>query len=332
MTRSQRLALLRLAALAGLALASCTAFESDLPLEPPPLVDMEEPVALLQDPEDEAQRRALDPGAFSGIYVEDARESLEAMTGEAVGVRVARVVENSPGAVAGVEPGDLLLEVDDGSAPVALHWPSEWRAIELAHVAGTRLELSLERLGNERQVELVLEERVAPPARASALRLREETRVGIAVRAPTEVEARAAGLAPGAGAIVVGLARASPWRAAGLAFGDLVVAIEGEPLPAPQLLMDRIREAPAESALDLRIRRGSEELEIRAPLSRRARELQSVSIPLVLTYESGGGRTLFSLLLGVVRWRSTAAAWRLRLLWILSFGAGDEDRLIEVDA
>jgi S1-C subfamily serine protease len=293
---------------------------------------MEEPVALLQEPDDEAERRALDPGAFSGIYVEDARESLEAMTGEAEGVRVARVVENSPGASAGIEVGDLLLEVDDGSARTALHWPSEWRGIELAHSGGTRLALTVERLGNEREVELLLEDRVVPSARGSALRLREEERVGIAVRSPTEVEARAAGLAPGAGAVVVGLSRASPWREAGLTFGDLVVSVDGEPLPGPEALLERIRGAPADAKLDLRVRRGEEEVALAAPVTRRAKELQSVSVPLILSYESGGGRTTFSALFGIVKWRSTPAAWRLRLLWILSFGGGDEDRLIEVDA
>jgi C-terminal processing protease CtpA/Prc len=264
--------------------------------------------ALLQEPDDEAERRTLDPGAFSGIYVEDARESLEAMTGEAEGVRVARVVENSPGASAGVEPGDLLLEVDDGSARTALHWPSEWRGIELAHSGGTRLGLVLERLGNEREVELVLEDRVVPAARTSALRLREEEHVGIAVRAPTEVEAREAGLAPGAGAVVVGLSRASPWRAAGVTFGDLLVAVDGTALAGPEALLELIRAAPADASFDLRVRRGSEELELAAPTSRRARELQSVSIPLILSYESGGGRTLFSVLQCIVRWRSTQAA------------------------
>ena len=37
-------------------------------------------------------------------------------------------------------------------------------------------------------------------------------------------EARAAGLGPGGGAVVVGLSERSPWRAAGLRFGDLIVA------------------------------------------------------------------------------------------------------------
>jgi hypothetical protein len=35
--------------------------------------------------------------------------------------------------------------------------------------------------------------------------------------------------------------------------------------------------------------------------------------------------------LGLIRFTQTRAAWRMRLLWLFSFGAGDSDRLIEVD-
>ncbi|MBI5364967.1 MAG: PDZ domain-containing protein, partial [Planctomycetes bacterium] len=77
--------------------------------------------------------------------------------------------------------------------------------------------------------------------RAEAERFREEAKAGVVVRTATEVEARAAGLAPGAGAVVVGLARKSPWRAAGVRFGDLVVTVDGEPVAHPEVLMSALR-------------------------------------------------------------------------------------------
>ena len=54
--------------------------------------------------------------------------------------------------------------------------------------------------------------RVAPAERDEGARFREEERVGFIVRSATEVEARSAGLAPGAGVVLVGLAAGSPWR------------------------------------------------------------------------------------------------------------------------
>ncbi|MFQ5517227.1 MAG: RNA polymerase sigma factor, partial [Acidimicrobiia bacterium] len=67
-------------------------------------------------------------------------------------------------------------------------------------------------------------ERLRPADRGETERFREEDRVGVVVRTATEVEARAVGLGPGGGAVVVGLSRTSPWREAGLRFGDLIVA------------------------------------------------------------------------------------------------------------
>src|SRR6187402_3709254 len=94
----------------GLALAGA-ACRSAPPESAPPLATMEEPLALRAEPDDEAQRAELDPGAFSGVLVIDGRQSLEALLGEPEGVLVERVVENSPGAAAGLEPGDLLFEL-----------------------------------------------------------------------------------------------------------------------------------------------------------------------------------------------------------------------------
>jgi C-terminal processing protease CtpA/Prc len=92
---------------------------------------MEEPLPLAHEPDDEAARRELAPGTFTGVVVGDARTSLDAMLEEPEGLLVTAVVENSPADFAGIEAGDLLLEV---RAPEGhpLRWPangarSSWR-------------------------------------------------------------------------------------------------------------------------------------------------------------------------------------------------------------
>jgi C-terminal processing protease CtpA/Prc len=172
---------------------------------------------------------------------------------------------------------------------------------------------------------------VAPGAREDAPRVREEQRVGVVLRGATEVEARAAGLAPGAGAVVVGLSLDSPWRAGGLVFGDLITRVDGEALAHPEALVDRVRMADEDARLALDVRRGELEFAVSLALSRRARETTHVHVPLILRYEREREASTTSVLLGLVRVRRTRAAWDARLLWLFSFGRGDADRLVEVE-
>lgn len=299
--------------------------------ERPPLADLEEPLDLLAEPDDEAERQRLPAGAFSGLVLEDARDTLAAKLDESPQLRVAAIVENSPADAARLEVGDLLLEVRvDGGAPRELRRPSEWREIELTAAPGAEVELLVDRAGREARTRLQLAPRAGPAPREPVERFREEERVGIVLRTATEAEARAAGLGPGGGAVVVGLSRGSPWRAAGLRFGDLLTAIDGRPVAHPQDVLVAIRGAETET---LRIdgRRAATAFAVDAPLSQRASELTEITLPLLFSYEADRGRSEWSLLLGLVNYRSTAAAWRFRLLWLIAIGGGDEDRLLEVD-
>ena len=316
----------------ALLLPGCSLGPSELPADPPPLRDLHEPLPLFEEPADEPRRRDLPPGSFTGVYVGDARESLEALLGEPEGLAVVRVVENSPGQAAGLEPGDLLLEVNAGSGPRALAWPSEWRALELESAPGSPWLVLYDRAGLERETELVPVPRLRPAERSPAERFREEDRAGVVVRTATEVEARAAGLGPGAGAVVVGLAKGSPWRAAGLRYGDLVVAVDGAPVSHPQVLLDAVRGAEPGAVLALDVRRGGTSASVDAPLSRRGRELREASVPLLFSYENDGERRELSLLLGLFRCRRTPAAWSTRFLWLIHFEGGDADELVEVES
>ena len=316
------------ASLAVLTLA-CAGCAAALPRESPRLRAMEEPLELARELVDEAARRALEPGAFTGVVVGDARASLDAMLEEPEGLLVTAVVENSPADWAGIEPGDLLLEVRTPEAR-ALRWPSEWRQIELAAEPGARLVLLLDRAGAERTCELTPEPRLHPPERATGERLREEERAGIVLRTATEVEARAAELGPGGGAVVVGVTRESPWRAAGVRFGDLVRAVDGVEVAHPMVVLERIR-ATESDEVELELVRDGERSSVRAPLSRREGETRELAIPLVFRYGKESDRTRWSALLGIVHWESTPAAWRLRCLWFIRLSRGDADRLESSD-
>jgi C-terminal processing protease CtpA/Prc len=320
-----------IALVAAAGIPGCTTMRT-VPEEPPPLADLEEPLELFEEPEDELERRELDPGAFTGIEAADARQTLDAMVGDPGAVRVARIVENSPADLAGIREGDLLLAVRiDGEQEVrTLDWPSEWREVELGIEPGSTLEVALDRAGRSMTATLEVLPRARAAPRQEAVRFREEERVGVVVRTATEVEARAAGLAPGGGAVIVGLSLGSPWRGAGLTFGDLIVAIDGEPVDHPQVILNAIRRTSPGKTLEITFRRDGQESSVEARNSRRDQELRHFRIPLLYSYENERGVRDVSVLLGIFRYRSTTAAWRLRLLWFFSFEGGDADRLEEV--
>lgn len=301
-----------------------------LPEQAPPLANLEEPLDLRNEPDDEAARQRLPAGCFSGLYLEDARDTLASKLQDQGQLRVVQVIENSPAAAAGLVVDDLLLEATVGNGePVALLRPSDWRRIEQQTPPGTAVQLVVDRAGREATTRLVLVPRLAPAPRQAGERLREDQRVGVVFRTATEVEAHGAGLPAGAGAVLVGMAANSPWRHAGLRFGDLLTHCNGEPIRHPQDLLQAIQRADA--PLRLTYRRHEQNTEVRAATSRRAQEVREISLPLLFSYERDRKTTEWSFLLSIFHYRSTAAAWRFRLLWIIGFGGGDADRLLEVD-
>lgn len=320
---------MRLLALPSLLLLAACSMGSDLNKTPPPLRDMEEPLELKTEPDDESARGSLDLGSFSGLVVADARDTLAAKLDEPSQLRVSQVVENSPAMAAGLQVDDILLEAAVGDAKLQpLAHTSEWRKIELDQRPGTKVTVLVDRAGREVKTSLSLTARVRTPARIAAETFREEARVGLVFRTATEVEARAASLGPGGGAVVIGLSKSSPWRSAGIRFGDVLATVDDRPLSHPQDLLTALRD-PDRQRVRLSVFRDGKPIAIDAPLSSRASALEEISIPLIYSYERNRGSTEWSAILGLLKYRSTAAAWRFRLLWLISFGGGDEDRLIE---
>lgn len=318
---------LSLLALALVALSGCAGTE--LPREAPALADMEEPLELHEEPADEGARRALPKGTFSGLVVADARRTLAAMESESAGVRVVNVIENSPADFAGLEEGDLVLLAVTPDGEREIRYPGDWRAVELETPPGTEVEVLYDRAALEGFATLTLEPRLRAADRKETRRHREERRVGVVLRTATEVEARAVGLPPGGGAVVVGLSRASPWRDAGLQFEDLIVAVGDEPVSDPRQVIEAVEAAEAGERLALTVRRGAEELVFDAAVAERQEELRTISIPFVFSRTHERGETETSVLWGLVRHRTTEVAWEWRLFWLISFSGGEQDRLVE---
>jgi len=314
-------------------LGGCGYLYPDLPESNPPLADMEEPLELFEEPDDEALRRSLPGGVFTGLYVKDAVASLEEIEEAAGGILVERIVENSPADAARLLPGDLLLSVavNEDPVPTPLLWASTWRDIELRATPGDQFRVLYDRAGVEREISFPVVARTRSAQRGSTVRYREEERVGLVVRTATEVEARVGGLAPGGGAVVVGLSRISPWRAAGIRFEDLILAVDDRIVAHPQVILDAIREAPEDALLRVKVSRGNEILSMETPVSSRVNNINEFEIPLLFAHETRPGENATSFLLGFIGYRETEAAWEFRLLWFITFRGGDADRLKEVE-
>ncbi|MEE8142790.1 MAG: hypothetical protein V3T77_06795, partial [Planctomycetota bacterium] len=327
----------------------CALFPSPLPDEPLPLHDMEEPLAYFQEPEDEAARKEIPWGSFTGIAVRDAATNMEQLVEQqkphsereegqplqqSEGVMVAEVVDHSPGDRAGIKPGDLLLEVLEVNGMEQLRplqWPGDWRKVELEALPRSTLLVRYDRAGVSTNVRLELLQRIRPRERDPVVRYREEQRVGAVFRTATEVEARAAGLGPGGGAVLVGLAKGSPWRRVGLRYQDLIVEAAGRKVDHPQVLIEAIRESPYPKGLTLHYLRQGEEYVVQAPVSRRAGELRKFSLPPLFSYEKERGVSETSFLFWIFQWKRTTVAWEFRFLWFFKFAGGEADRLEKVD-
>ncbi|MBL8898511.1 MAG: PDZ domain-containing protein [Planctomycetes bacterium] len=315
------------------AVALLGACSTKLPREAPPLVDIEEPLALREAPSDDEERRALAFGVFTGATLQVAQNVLDQRDEESEGLRVERIVENSPADAAGLEVGDLVFEVSvAGGRRIELAWPSEWRSLELEASAGVPWTVRFDRAGEERTVALVPVPRVRPADAPVVEHFREEQHVGVVFRTATEVEARAAGLAPGGGAVVIGLSRSSPWRTAGVRFGDLLVAIGERRIAHPQVALDELRRAGEENqTVELELFREGRPLEVRALSSVRFEEVYDVSIPLLYSFERERGRIEHSFLLGLIGHEANEVAYSWTFLWLITFRGGQSDRLVEVD-
>ncbi len=343
MTRSLPLVL---AVLAALSAGACKSLGSDLPTDPPPLFDMEEPAAFLIDPDDEAARSELPLGSYSGVHVHDAVQAAGSLdedalsldeepasldddaSGASTGVLVRRVIENSPGDAAGLQPDDLLHSVGEpGRGELPLQYASDWRGVEDDTSPGTRITVRYDRAGLEKTAEVVMAQRARPRDRLSTSRSREGLRAGIVLRTATEVEASRAGLAAGAGAVIVGLSRNSPFRGAGLKYGDVLASVGGRRVAHPQVVLDVIRNAEEDAVLPVTAVRGEERRKGQVALTERVTGLRNVSIPLIYSCGTERGETETSILSGLLLQRTTRAAWEWRVLWLFSFSGGDADRL-----
>jgi S1-C subfamily serine protease len=304
---------------------------SQLQTKADPLENMEVSRTLLAAPQDEEQRKELPPGVFTGVAVSDSQQSLEEQLKAPEGVLVTGIVENSPGAAAGIQEGDIILKTAiDDNTPNLLRWASDWFRLEQTAQPGSDIHIYYDRAGRNFETIIKPVKRISPPSRLAGNSFREEAKVGIIVRNASEVEAGKAGLTRGEGCVVVGLSGTSPWRKAGVIFGDIITEINGKIIKNPQELLITINDLKKGDDVKIVVFRDDKKITINTSVSKRQKETKDVDIPFIFSYGNKGGIEKTSILFDLLSIRKTRVASEYKLFWLIKYTAGDSNRLEEI--
>ncbi len=186
--------------------------------------------------------------AMIGVTVQEVNQSLadSFKLPRPEGALVAGVEPGSPAAQAGLQPGDVLQQIDGRPIVGSADLPA---AVTLAQ-PGDKVALQVWRNGAARQVELTLADadrshQAAPDDDDASRAASGKARLGLALRPLAPGEKREAGI--GEGLVVEQVS--GPAAAAGVQPGDLLLAVNGQPAKSVQAVRDAVSHADKAVAL-----------------------------------------------------------------------------------
>ena len=203
---------------------------------------------LLQGPPVEAAEPGESGRAFLGVGVRDLTGEARKASGTEAGALVTEVIEDSPAAEVGLEPGDVITAVGDEKINSGADLVETVRRLS----AGDRVRIEYYREGARCQADVRLAEhpepvRGEPPARRGPPAERPSGPGGAGPHAflgilavPLSDDMREIA-GTGEGVLVDSLTDASPASKAGLLPGDVITRIDGQPVTTPAELVERLR-------------------------------------------------------------------------------------------
>lgn len=168
---------------------------------------------------------------------------------EAGGALVAEVMKDQPAEKAGIEPGDVIMEVE--GEPV--DDPNELTSIVAGKKPGTRVEMLVYRDGKTKTYKVTLtERRTLQTAEKPQKQERDGPAIGVTVRNLTEEEADSLDIDKGL--LVMSVVPGAPAAEAGLAPGDVLVEAAQQPVGTVDELRE-VLESTDKDVVMLRVKR-----------------------------------------------------------------------------
>lgn len=222
-------------------------------------------------------------GAFLGLHTEENDSGSLDNLFFLPGLRVLRVVENSPAARAGLQPGDTLLAWND----IELHDPAALDARVDGTAPDTAVELKVQRGDTVFGVPVTLQAAGEPAARARPLWRLDPAR------------SRAGWITTPRGVLLASAHDDSPFPRAGVALGDRVLALDGQPVLSDRDLIRRLQqhEPGASVQVDVEHADGRQQT-LWVQLQQQPTRLTGFGLPLLVAYDatSDGASSQLSLL------------------------------------
>lgn len=193
------------------------------------------------------EKQLLDHGKVSrgrlGVGVQDINQALAESFGLAKpeGALVDMVPADGPAAKVGIQPGDVILALNGKPVRDSRELPPRVADIK----PGTDATLTIWRNGKPQDITLKVGELDQPVKEAKASNEAPKGRLGLAVRPLTSEELEQAGIK---GGLLVAQA-VGPAAKAGIQTGDLVLAVNGQPITEPEQLRELANKAGKHIAL-----------------------------------------------------------------------------------
>jgi serine protease Do len=183
-----------------------------------------------------------------GITIQEISQPLAESFGlkKADGALVSSVEKGSPAEQAGIEAGDVILKIDGKEVGRSIDLSS--RVADLK--PGTRAKLEIWRKGAQREIAVTVGEMKGPKVAAAAAGEEHPGRLGVAVRALTPDEQKAAGVS--GGVLVEGVNPNGAAARAGLQPGDVILALNSTPVASAEQLKGVIAKSGKRAALLVR--------------------------------------------------------------------------------
>jgi serine protease Do len=173
---------------------------------------------------------------------------------EAKGAVISDVTDNSPADKAGLEPGDVVVEVDGRQ----VEDNNDLSRYIASKAPGTTVRLKLLRNGSDKNVSLTLG--TFPDETADAENEEEEggVQLGMTLRELTpDLAARLEMPRTAKGVVIMDVEAGSAAEDAGLQQRDVIVSVNGQPVEDPDDFKEEIEKARADGVARLRVRNGN---------------------------------------------------------------------------